>query len=945
MPFEKEEKVNQFWKENKIFEKSVEKEAPKGDYVFYDGPPFITGTPHYATLLPSIAKDVIPRYFTMKGYRVERIWGWDCHGLPAENKVEEELGLKNKNDIENLGVEKFVQACREYVDTGSKKWEWYIEKIGRWVDMKRAYKTMDLEFMESVIWAFKELYEKGLLYEGYRTSLHCPRCATPLSKFEITMDAGCYREVEDQSLVVEFEGENGLYLLAWTTTPWTLPGNMALAVGKNIKYLVVESEGKDYLIAKERLEEFFKEKDFKIKKEIKGKEIEGLKYKPLFDVIEKEESLFKVRLGDFVTLEEGTGIVHIAPNFGEDDFNLAKKEGLPLIELMDENGVYNENAKEFKGLYFKEAGKKVLEKISSQIFLKDKYLHSYPFCYRCETELIHKTQKDWYLDVDKVRKKMIESNKKINWVPDYFKEGRFLYNLENAPDWCLSRSRYWGSPLPVWKCKENEEHIKVLGSIKEMEELSGKKVEDLHRPEIDKVTFSCDVCKGKMERVPDVLDCWFESGSMPFAQFHYPFKKEEELKNRFPADFIIEYTGQLRGWFYYLHLLSNSLFDSIAFKNVIVTGVLAGDDGRKMSKSFGNYPDPARVIEEYGGDALRMYFMSSPIMVGGDTSILEEDIKDSLRKNVLLLSNVLRFYNLFKEEDVSFKKEINSKNILDRWIIARLNQTIKEIKESLESYNTPPACKAITSFIDDLSTWYIRRSRERFKKGEEDALETAGEILETFSRAAAPLMPFLTEQIWQEVTGNNFKDGDKSVHLSSYPDFKEEKIDKKLLRDMEKVREIASQALSIRAKEGIKVRQPLSTLKTPSLKMEKDLIDILKDEVNVKEILFEKGEEIYLDTKITPQLKREGEVREITRVIQDMRKKEGLSLEERINLFYQGEEMEEILKEWGDHFREEAGIEKIEKKEISDFPKKRETSKGLLVIEKCSPTTKRRESS
>ncbi|MCD4761574.1 class I tRNA ligase family protein [bacterium] len=473
-----EEEVLEFWNKSKTFEKSVEKEAPHGDYVFYDGPPFITGLPHYATLLPSIAKDVVPRFWTMKGYRVERVWGWDCHGLPAENQVEKELGLKNKNDIEKLGIGKFIDACRNYVDSGSEQWEWYIKRIARWVDMKNAYKTMDLKFMESVIWAFKELYEKDLIFEGHRSSLHCPRCATPLSKFEITMDAGSYKDVSETSVVVKFKIKNkdNTYILAWTTTPWTLPGNLALAVGKKLKYVAIKITGDNstYILNQERAEEILSGKEYKILKELKGKELIGLEYEPLFGLnnktITENQNAFKVYEGDFVSTEDGTGIVHIAPNFGEDDFNLGKDNDLPLVDLMNESGIYTDEAGEWAGIYFKKANKKALDKLGKSLFSSFDYTHSYPFCYRCKTPLIYKTQKAWYLRIDEIRKKMLKLNKDINWVPEYFKEGRFKYNLENAPDWCLSRSRYWGSPIPVWKCTgDNCDEIKVIGSVGEIE--------------------------------------------------------------------------------------------------------------------------------------------------------------------------------------------------------------------------------------------------------------------------------------------------------------------------------------------------------------------------------------------------------------------------------------------------------------------------------------------
>ena len=927
-----EEEVLNFWQRAEIFKKSIEKEAPKGNYVFNDGPPFITGLPHYATLLPSIAKDVVPRYWTMKGYRVERIWGWDCHGLPAESKVEKELGLKNKKDIEELGVDKFVDACRSYVNKGSEQWEWYINRIGRWVDIKNAYKTMDLKFMESVIWSFKKLYDTDLIYEGYRTSLHCPRCATPLSKFEITMDAGSYRDVTDKSVVVRFKIKNpnkkqekigvdkDTYILAWTTTPWTLPGNLALAVGNDIDYLILEinatvdevladgqlklSPGK-YIVASDRFNDLIKEINYftdNIKK-IKGSDLVGLEYEPIYDLkndeIAKSDKIYKVYAANFVNTEDGTGIVHIAPNFGENDFELGKKAKMPMIDLMDENGVYLESAGKWNGYYFKKANRDILLDLKERniLFSSSDFTHSYPFCYRCNTALIYKTQKAWYLDVQKIKGRMLETNKEINWVPEYFKEGRFKKNIESAPDWCLSRSRYWGSPLPVWKCTDCNK-IKVVGSIEEIEKLSDKKVEDLHRPKIDQHELKCE-CGGIMKRVKEVFDCWFESGAMPFAQFHYPFEGQEDFKNLFPADFIIEYTGQLRGWFYYLHVLSNALFDSVSFKNVVVSGVLAGTDGRKMSKSFGNYPDPRATLEKYGGDAIRMYFMSSPIMLGDDTSLAEIDIQDALRKNVIILWNVVKFYELFMslEDKFSMTRMKDKNNILDVWILTKFDKLLKEVTKNLEDYNLPEATRPICGFIDDLSTWYLRRSRDRFKgENKEDkqaALATTKFILTELSKVMAPFAPFISEQVWQKITRNDFKNEDKSVHLEKWPEAISDNLpsleNRNILSEMEQARKIVELGLAKRSEAGIKVRQPLQGIKVKNYELKKDLEILVSDELNVKNVVSEQGDgdiSVKLDTNISSELKLEGIKREIVRFINVKRKNSGLDLDDRTKIFY-----------------------------------------------------------
>jgi isoleucyl-tRNA synthetase len=930
-----EEAILKFWEENKIFDKSVKKEAPKGDYVFYDGPPFITGLPHYATLLPSMAKDVVPRYWTMKGYRVERVWGWDCHGLPAENKVEEQLKLKNKKDIEKLGVGKFIDACRSYVSECSTQWKWYIDRIGRWVDMGHAYRTMDLKFMESVIWAFKELYDKGLIYEGYRSSLHCPRCATPLSKFEITMDAGCYRDVTDTSAVVKFKlkSEEDTYLLAWTTTPWTLPGNLALAVNKKIKYAKIKYDNAIYILAKERVEEIFKGKEYEIIGNISGKELASMSYDPVFDLkneeIGKNKNAYKVYFGDFVTTEDGTGIVHVAPNFGEDDFELGKKYELPTVELMDENGIYSDEAGDWSGYYFKKANKKVLDDLekTDKLLSTFEVTHSYPFCYRCNTALIYKTQKSWYLKISEIRQKLIKSNEAIKWMPEYFKEGRFRYNLENAPDWSLSRSRYWGSPVPVWKCEKCSE-VKIAGSIEEIEKLSGQKIKELHRPDIDKVEFKCEKCEGVMKRVPEVLDCWFESGAMPFAQFHYPFEKKGEWDKLFPADFIVEYTGQLRGWFYYLHVLANSLFNSIAFKNVIVTGVLAGTDGRKMSKSFGNYPDPKMVLEKYGADALRFYFMSSPIMSGDDMSMSEKDL-DQVKKGMFrMLWNTYSFFVLYANIDkFEPKKSDESKkisNLLDRWIVSELHSLIKSVNQHMENYELNKTARLFPVFIDNLSNWYIRRSRKRFWKSESDsdkkqAYETLHYVLVKLAKLMAPFTPFISEEIYCNLTSpqpSPSKEEGKgsdiiSVHLADFPKANEKFMNSDLNEQMLLVRRFVKLGLAARAKAGIKVRQPLSELQINQV-ISDELNELIKDEVNVKKISFlgsitqepgiyteEEGNwMVGLNIAISEDLRLEGEARELIRRVQELRKKVGYAVDNRIMLCYQGGS--EIFKKFGD---------------------------------------------
>jgi isoleucyl-tRNA synthetase len=732
------------------------------------------------------------------------------------------------------------------------------------------------------------------------------------------MDAGSYRDVTDKSVIVKFKIKNlnntkkdigintNTYLLAWTTTPWTLPGNLALAVGNKINYVKIEIMNNEirenYILAKDKLIENFKDQKYKILENFKGRDLVGLKYEPIYklnnDEITKSNKVYKIYAADFVTIEDGTGVVHIAPNFGEDDFQLGEKAGLPMIDLMDENGIYLEPVKKWKEYYFKKANRDVLLDLKERniIFSSFDFTHSYPFCYRCNTPLIYKTQKAWYLNTQKIKEQMIETNKEINWVPEYFKDGRFKNNIESAPDWCLSRSRYWGSPIPVWECP-NCNKIKVLGSIKEIEKLSGKKVKDLHRPNIDEHELKCE-CGGIMKRVKEILDCWFESGAMPFAQFHYPFERQEDFKNMFPADFIIEYTGQLRGWFYYLHVLSNALFNSISFKNVIVSGVLAGTDGRKMSKLFNNYPDPRITLEKYGSDALRMYFMNSPIMLGDDANLSEIDIQDALRKNIIILWNVVKFYELFmSSSNEIFTIDINinnKKNILDIWILIKLNQLIKEVTENLEKYNLPGASRPIGKFIEDLSTWYLRRSRDRFKgqneKDKQSALTTTKFVLTELAKTMAPFAPFIAEQIWQKLTENNFKNENKSVHLEKWP--KQSQItnyELRILEEMQVVRKIVELGLAKRDEIGIKVRQPLNKLRIINYELQAEYKNLIMDELNIKNIISKKGQgelKVELDTIITNDLKLEGLKREIIRLVNAERKNLGLNIKDRTEIFY-----------------------------------------------------------
>ncbi len=879
-----EEKILKFWKEKKIFEKSVERRPKDKIYSFYDGPPFITGLPHYGSLLSSIAKDVIPRYQTMKGKRVRRVWGWDCHGLPAENEVETLLGLKSKRDIEKLGVGKFVEACRKFVSKTSAEWEWYVDHVGRWVDFKNAYKTMDLSYMETVLWVFKSLYDKGLIYKGKRVSLFCPRCSTPLSKFEITMDEGSYRDIQDPAITIKFKVKNkNQYILAWTTTPWTLPANFALAVDPKQDYLEVEKDGEKFILAKKRFDAFF-DKKTKIIRKFKGSELVGLSFEPLYSFFKGGKNDHQVYPADFVSMEEGTGVVHIAPGFGEEDTELGNKFGLTMADSVDEEGKLVKKVKPWAGIFIKDADPKIIADLKRRglLFKEETITHSYPFCYRCQAPLLYKAQEAWYVKVDLLRKKMLKTNEEINWFPKHFKHGRFQYNLEVAPDWCISRTRYWGVPLPVWECECGERY--VFGSIKEIEKASGQKLKDLHRPEIDEITIKCKKCTKKAKRVPEVLDCWMESGAMPYGEWHYPFENKEEFKKGFPADFIAEYTGQLRAWFYYLHLLSNALMGSLCFKNVIVTGVIWGSDGKKMSKSLGNYPDPKRILEEHGGDALRLYLMGSQVMAGEDINVSEEGVKSQVRDILIPAWNSFRFFITFARLNQWRPSQSSQKasHVLDRWIESRLWSSTKKFAHHLDSYNVPKSVSQIFEFVNDLSKWYIRRSRDRFRQGDKQALATLYHVLLVFSKRTAPIIPFLSEEIFKNLTDQ------ESVHLEDWPELEKKKIDKSLEEKMVLVRKICELGHAKRKEAKIRVRQPLKSLRVQvsSPKLDNDLLQLIKDELNLKEVVWlkkaVKEPKIELDTQLTPELKAEGEARELVRQIQELRKEKGCRLDEEI---------------------------------------------------------------
>jgi len=1157
-----EKEILKFWKENKIFEKTLAKDSPEGEFVFYDGPPFATGLPHYGSLLSSIAKDVFCRYKTMRGYHVRRRWGWDCHGLPIENMIEKRLGLKSKKDIETMGVEKFNETCRSAVLETADAWKEYIERIGRWVEFDNAYMTMDNSFMESVWWALKQLWDKELIYEGRKVLMYCPRCETPLAKAEVAMD-NSYKTVTEEAVTVKFKVKNpkkhslpeNTYFLAWTTTPWTLPSNVALAVKEEIDCCLVEQDKENYILAKERLEVL--KEGYKVLQEFKGKKFVGLEYEPLYDVPAVKNSNKKsyyVVSADFVTTEDGTGIVHIAPMHGEDDYNVGVKYDLPIIPLLNQSGHYNDNAPEIvRGFYLKKGERYIKEDLEKRglIFAKQSHTRSYPHCHRCETPLYYSALSSWFINIQKVKNRLVQLNEKINWQPEHLKRGRFLNIVEGAPDWNISRNRYWASPLPIWKCQKCQK-TEMIGSVEDLKkrakksgnryfvmrhgegthnikdalnfsfesshkypltekgrkqvlesgkELKEKKIDfifysdflrtketafliaeniglsvgnltadkrlreldasffdekkiqdyrsyfsekkeefyknspngenlndlkrrigdfiyeidkkysnknilivshagpiwmifsvagglnekesivlrnkirtknndneiiktgeikelpfvplphdknftlDLHRPYIDEVELVCPDCGGEMKRTTEVLDGWFESSSMPFAEYHYPFENKEQFEKRFPGDFVAEYIAQTRTWFYYMHAIAGILFGNISFKNVISTGNILGEDGTKMSKSKGNYTDPMINMDKFGADALRYYLMASPVMQAEDIKFSDNEVKETHGKIINILWNTFKFFDLYKAEYDGKTKAKESENVLDRWILSLLDNLIIEVSDGLDGYNTVKAGRPIKDFISDFSTWYVRRSRDRVKGDDEKdnsassadkqfALATMREVLNELAKLVAPIMPFTAEAIYKGVGA-----GEKeSVHLEEWavPKVLEISVQDTLkimdtastniLDDMEEVRKIVSLGLEARAKAGIKVRQPLASLKIKSkisnlpageagLKNKEDLLKLIKDELNVKEIIFDDKilGEVELDTEISPELKEEGSLRDLIRGFQDLRKKASLNPGQKIVLLVQAEEQaKEFMEKFAEEIKKSAGIEKLE---------------------------------
>jgi len=868
----REEEIIEFWKKNKIFEKSVEQRDPENRFVFYEGPPTANGKPGVHHGLSRVFKDSVCRYKAMQGYYVERKGGWDTHGLPVEIEVEKRLGLKNKRDIEKYGIEKFIKQCKESVFKYKREWERMTERIAFWLDMENAYVTYENYYIETLWWIIKEISKKGLLYKDYKVVPYCPRCGTPLSSHEVAQG---YKDVHDPSVFVKFRipSMENTYFLVWTTTPWTLPSNMLLAVNRDFTYVKVLYKDEYLILAKGRLSEVFKDEEYEVVEEFKGEKLIDIDYEPLFDFVKLDVRFHFVAHGDFVSLEEGTGIVHVAPGYGADDLELGKKYNLPVIQLVGEDGKFKEEAELFKGLWAKDADKYIVKDLKERglLFREERYLHSYPHCWRCDTPLLYFAKSSWFIKTTAVKENLIKNNNKVNWYPEHIKKGRFGNWLESLVDWAISRERYWGTPLPVWKCKECG-YTHVIGSVEELKNMAKNFPEnlELHRPYVDEVKLVCPKCGGEMEREKEVIDVWFDSGAMPYAQFHYPFENKEKFEKNFPADYVCEAIDQTRGWFFTLHVLATLLFDSPAFKNVLCLELVLDEKGEKMSKHKGNIVDPWEVLNNEGADAFRRYlFTVTPPWMPRRFS--REMVEVSLRNFIIPLRSSTSFFTLYANIDKFSLNDfnpppLNERSILDRWLISRLNSLIKFSIEKLEEYNITEATRKMERFTTELTNWYIRLNRKRFWKGKMDkdklsAYFTLYEVLKKLSILIAPFAPFISEEIYQAIVSSEDKDTKESVHLEDYPEPDLDLIDKELEERMDFVKNIVELGRSARKKSKVKVRQPLRKMIVFSKDKKdiEDLKDIILLELNIKEIEFKDDEQNYISYLIKPNYKLLGQ--------------------------------------------------------------------------------------
>ncbi|MFP4300962.1 MAG: isoleucine--tRNA ligase [Spirochaetaceae bacterium] len=1004
-----EERVLTFWEDSRVFERSVEQRKGEESFVFYDGPPFATGLPHFGHFVPGTIKDIIPRFQTMKGKYVERRFGWDCHGLPVEYEMEKELGISGKSEIEAYGVAEFNEACRSIVLRFTDEWRRIVTRLGRWVDFDNDYKTMDPDYMESIWWVFKRLYEKGLVYEGHYILPYSPALATPLSNFEVNL--GGYKEVHDPAITVKFtlKGQPNTHILAWTTTPWTLPSNLGLAVGPEIDYVKVRDGEQQFILAKSRLEAYYKsEEEYEIVEHLTGADLEGLRYEPLFPYFKdlSRQGAFRAHLADYVTTEDGTGIVHIAPGFGEEDYEVLKDSGLPVLVPIDPEARFTKEVWDYEGLYVKDADREIIKdlKASGALVKRENYLHPYPHCYRTKKPLIYRAVSSWFVDIEKVKQAMLDANNQINWVPSHLQQGRFGKWLEGARDWAISRNRFWGNPIPVWKC-DGSDHIEVIGSREELEKKSGKRVEDLHKHFVDEITWPSPDGKGTMRRVPEVLDCWFESGAMPYAQNHYPMENKKEFEENFPANFICEGLDQTRGWFYTLTVLAAALFEKPAFENVVVNGLVLANDGKKMSKSERNYTDPEDVINEFGADALRLFLMNSTVVKAEDLKYSDEGVREVLKTVLIPLWNAYSFFVTYANIDGIEPKGApkNPDNPLDRWILSETERLVADVTEQLEAYDLQKAIDPIVNFIDLLNNWYIRRSRRRFWKSENDtdknqAYETLYSVLLKLTMVAAPIMPFVTEEIYRNLREDA---APESVHLADYPVSRESLRDYELERKMATTRKAVSMGRAIRSLHNLKIRQPLQaihlvTRDEQERRILREMEDMIREELNVKEVIFRENEEelveyqakpnyrvlgkrlgkemkvakerieslsareiqslmeggtlnldldnrtvditsesieiqrmekhnlkvlnegsltVALDPEITEELRKEGVIRDVIRLVQNLRKESGLEVSDRIALYVEGgPEVDGAVESFEDYLANETLAEKVYRK-------------------------------
>ncbi len=944
---EYEKDILKYWQDNGIFQKSIDQRSADNSWVFYDGPPFLTGTPHHGHLLISAVKDTMGRFHTMQGRRVERRWGWDCHGLPAELFVEKKLGIANKKEVGvKISVDDYVKECRAVMVKTGTEWEDTIDRIGRWVEFKGAYQTMDKEYMESVWWAFKELYDKGKIYDGEKILVYCTKDATPISKSEVAME-NSYQTVTDPSVYVFFELEDSddEHMLAWTTTPWTLPANVALAVNEQVEYSLIEHEDKKFYVASDAVERVMKDAkhqplQYTVVKTTTGKELIGRKYKPLFESHGTEAH--RVLSADFVTTEDGSGIVHEAPAYGEEDYELCKKEGVPIVAIVDENGHYTSGRWQGENIWDvnKQIAKTLVEEGSA---LKVDYIqHEYPHCHRCGSKLMYRAHPSWFMDIQGQKQEMLDATDSTSWTPKHLQEGRFYNIVDSAPDWNLSRDRFWATPIPVWKGVRNDgtSVVKVFGSYDEFEELTGQRLDDYHLPQVMNITFELDGTE--MHHIGKVLDCWFESGSMPFAQFHYPFENKEKFESSFPADFIVEAIDQTRGWFYALMAVNVGLFGKAPFKNLVCTGFINAADGKKMSKKLGNYTDPMELMDQYSADSFRFLMMSSPLTNGEDFALADKDVGDVARK-LSMIWNVYDFFTLYAEVDGwEYSGDIRDhtkecENVLDIWIMSKIHTLISDVEKATKVYDLQSATRYILPFIDELSNWYVRRSRKRFWKSEDDsdkaiAYKTLHYVLVQLAHVLAPFTPFLAEELYQKLTSG------ESVHLRDWPEAGV--VDTTVVSEMDAIRAAVNEGLSQRAKAQLKARQPLSKV---SLKGAEDLgsrkdeyLDVLKEELNVKAVEWstDGDYELTLDTQLTHELKQEGMAREVVRFVQNARKDAGLEVDDRIelNLMSESDVLNDVFTTYADYITTETLADELTHESIFTYQKEQKVAGDIIRI-------------